>query len=337
MDVLRVIKAALGVSIVVLTVAGIGVSVAVSNQAGADQARLLELHWMFSGIAAALLACGVALIVLLFFQNRQLAKAYEKQRVLADDLRASKNEADAASEAKSRFLATMSHELRTPLNAVIGFSEIIAGEAFGPVGQQAYRDYAGDILRSGQHMLDLVSDILTIARLDAGKFEIAPAPTDLRESVEKAVQMFRGTKHAEGRSITLAPETPWPWLEADERALRQMLLNLLANAAKFSEPPMPIEVRCRTSPDGEIALTVADRGIGMTPREAELAVRPFHQADSRLARKYEGSGLGLSIVSGLMSCHGGRLVIDSEPGVGSRISLVFPASATFAAGLAEVA
>jgi signal transduction histidine kinase len=307
------------------------------DQANADQRRLLELHWMFSAIAAALAVCGLAFIVLLFLQNRLLTKAYERMRVLAEDLHAAKNEADAASEAKSRFLATMSHELRTPLNAVIGFSEIIAGEAFGPVGQQAYRTYAGDILRSGQHMLDLVTDILTMAKLDAGRFQVAASPIDLREAIERAVKMFRGTKHADGRQLTLSPEGPWPWINADEVAVRQMLLNLLSNAAKFSDPDKPIDVRCRTSPAGEVVVTVVDHGIGMTQDDAVLAVRPFYQADSRLSRKYEGSGLGLSIVSGLMTCHGGKLVIDSEPGEGSQISLVFPASASSKPHLAAVA
>src|SRR5206468_9654891 len=113
--------------------------------------------------------------------------------------------------------------------------------------------------------------------------------------------------------------------------------NLLSNAAKFSEPDTPIEVRCNTAADGEISITVADRGIGMTPQEAAQVVRPFHQADSRLARKYEGTGLGLSIVSGLMSCHGGHLLIDSETGAGSRISLVFPGSLVREPNLAAVA
>lgn len=307
------------------------------DQANADQQRLLELHWMFSGIAAALVVCGLAFIVLLFFQNRLLTKAYDRLRVLADDLRVAKNDADAASEAKSRFLATMSHELRTPLNAVIGFSEIIAGETFGPVGQQAYRGYAADILRSGHHMLGLVTDILTMAKLDAGRFEVTLAPMDLRDGVDKAVKMFRGTKQAEGRAITIAPDASWPVIEADERAVRQMLLNLLSNAAKFSEPDTPIEVLWRNSAAGEITVTVADHGIGMTSREAALAVRPFYQVDSRLARKYEGSGLGLSIVSGLMGCHNGRLALDSEPGTGSKISLVFPASAACPADFAEAA
>ena len=307
------------------------------DQTSADQHRLLQLHWSFSAIAAALVVCGLAFIILLFFQNRLLTTAYESLSALADDLRRAKNAADEASESKSRFLATMSHELRTPLNAVIGFSEIISEETFGPVGKTAYRDYASDILHSGHHMLELVNDILTMAKLDAGRYELEMVPVDLRDTIGRTVDMFRGTKHAEGRSITIASDAPWPRIEADERAVRQMVLNLLSNAAKFSEPDTPIEVQCRTSPEGEISVTVVDQGIGMTPEEATEVVRPFYQADSRLARRYEGSGLGLSIVSGLMDCHHGRLTIDSEPGVGSRISLVFPATAACAPNLAAVA
>jgi signal transduction histidine kinase len=295
------------------------------DQTSVDQQRLIQLHWMFSAIAVALVVCGLAFIVLLFVQNRLLTKAYGTLRNLADELRAAKDAADAASDAKSRFLATISHELRTPLNAVIGFSEIISKETFGPVGQTAYREYAGDILHSGQHMLELVDDILIMARLDAGRYELDLARLDLRETVDRAVNMFRGTKQAGGRSITVASDAAWPWIEADERAIRQMLLNLLSNAAKFSEPDTPIEVQCRFSSEGEIVLTVADHGIGMTSQEAPQVVNAFYQADSRIARKYEGTGLGLSIVSGLMGCHGGRLTIDSEPGLGSRISLIFPA------------
>jgi two-component system, cell cycle sensor histidine kinase PleC len=307
------------------------------DQTTADQHRLLQLHWIFSAIAAALVVCGFAFIVLLFFQNRLLTTAYESLRALADDLRAAKNAADATSEAKSRFLATMSHELRTPLNAVIGFSEIISEETFGPVGKATYREYAGDILRSGYHMLELVNDILTMAKLDAGRYELDLTPLDLRNTVDRTVDMFRGAKHAGNHVITIVPDAPWPWIEADERAVRQMMLNLLSNAAKFSEPDTPIEVRCDTSPEGEIVVTVTDRGIGMTQEEAEQVARPFYQADSRLARRYEGSGLGLSIVSGLMGCHDGRLTIDSQPGTGSRISLVFPPSAACASNLAAVA
>jgi signal transduction histidine kinase len=218
----------------------------------------------------------------------------------------------------------MSHELRTPLNAVIGFSQIIADELVGPIGTPAYRDYARDILGSGQHMLDLVNDILTMATIDAGAYDGTLAPLDLRETVVRTVAMFRGSKLAEERVIRIAPDTPWPWIAADQRALRQMLLNLLSNAAKFSAPDTPIEITCGTSGDGEVSLTVADHGIGMSAREVAEVIRPFHQVHSGLARKYEGSGLGLTIVAGLIAHHRGRLLISSEPGIGSAISLVFP-------------
>ena len=298
-----------------------------SDLTALDQQRLLLLHWVFSGIATALVISGLAFIGLLFFQNRLLAKAYQETSALAHDLRVAKNIADAASEAKSRFLATMSHELRTPLNAVIGFSEIIAGETFGPVGKPAYRGYAVDILAAGRHMLELVNDVLTMAKLDAGRYELDPAPMNLQDAVNKTVTIFRGTTNFDKREIQVTGNLRWPWLRADERAVRQVLLNLLSNAAKFSEPGKPIEVRYETMPDGEIVMSVVDRGIGMSPDQVSEATRPFYQADSRLARKYEGTGLGLSIVSGLIECHGGRLIIDSHPDVGSRVSIAFPREA----------
>ena len=298
-----------------------------SDLTAADQQWLLLLHWVFSAIATALVISGLAFIVLLFFQNRLLAKAYRGMSALAQDLRAAKNIADAASEAKSRFLATMSHELRTPLNAVIGFSEIIASEAFGPVGKPAYRGYASDILAAGQHMLELVNDVLTMAKLDAGRYELDLAPMNLHDTVDKTVTIFRGTTNFEKREIRVTDNLRWPWLMADERAVRQVLLNLLSNAAKFSEPDKSIEVRCESSPDGDIMISVIDQGIGMAPDQVSEATRPFYQADSRLSRKYEGTGLGLSIVSGLMECHGGQLIIYSQPDVGSRVLVAFPRSA----------
>jgi two-component system cell cycle sensor histidine kinase PleC len=270
---------------------------------------------------------GLAFIALLFFQNRLLAKAYQRMSALAHDLQVAKTIADAASEAKSRFLATMSHELRTPLNAVIGFSEIIASETFGPVGKPAYRSYARDILAAGRHMLELVNDVLIMAKLDAGRYELDLAPMNLHDTIDKTVTMFRGMTNLEKREIRVTGNLRWSWLVADERAVRQVLLNLLSNAAKFSEPDKPIEVRCETSPDDEIIISVVDQGIGMAPDQVSEATRPFYQADSRMSRKYEGTGLGLSIVSGLMECHGGHLIIKSQLGVGSWVSVAFPQKA----------
>jgi signal transduction histidine kinase len=264
-----------------------------ANEYGGDQTTADQIGFCnctgFSGHRRRLSRVRLCFIVL-FFQNRLLTTAYESLRALADDLTA-KN-APTRRARQITVPATMSHELRTPLNAVIGFSEIISEETFGPVGKATYRDYAGDILRSGYHMLELVNDILTMAKLDAGRYELDLTPLDLRKTVDRTVDMFRGAKHAGNHVITIVPDAPWPWIEADERAVRQMMLNLLSNAAKFSEPDTPIEVRCDTSPDGEIVVTVIDRGIGMTQEETEQVARPFYQADSRLARRYEGSGLG---------------------------------------------
>src|SRR3954452_7405757 len=260
-----------------------------SDLTASDQQYLLLLHWAFSGIATALVISGLAFIALLFFQNRLLAKAYQRMSALAHDLRIAKNAADAASEAKSRFLATMSHELRTPLNAVIGFSEVIASEAFGPVGKPAYRGYAVDILTAGRHMLELVNDVLTMAKLYAGRYELDLAPMNLHDTVDRTVTIFRGTTAFERREIRVTGQLRRPWLLADERAVRQVLLNLLSNAAKFSDPDKPIEVRYETSRDGEIMISVVDQGIGMAPDQVSEATRPFYQADSRLSRKYEGT------------------------------------------------
>ena len=149
-------------------------------------------------------------------------------------------------------------------------------------------------------MLELVNDVLTMAKLDAGRYELDLAPMNLHDTVDKTVTIFRGTTTFEKREIRVTGNLRWPWLMADERAVRQILLNLLSNAAKFSEPDKPIEVRYETSPDGEIMISVIDQGIGMAPDQVSEATRPFYQADSRLSRKYEGTGLGLSIVSGLV-------------------------------------
>ena len=320
MQPLSVIKVAL-----IATIAAFAaVALFVSAEINVDPAQLWRLHWIFSAVAGGLMLCGLAFIGLLVWQNRLLARTYDQVHAVTEDLRTAKNEAEAASRAKSQFLANMSHELRTPLNAVIGFSQVIADELLGPVGTPAYREYAHDILTSGQHMLDLVNDILMMATLEAGSFEATLAPLDLRYLVARTVAMFRGAGVAQSRSIMLTPNKPWPWVAADPGAVRQMLLNLLSNAAKFSDPGTPIEVACRMSNDGDVILTVADRGIGMTAEEVAEVVRPFQQAHAGLARKYAGSGLGLSIVAGLIAHHNGRLAIDTEPGRGTSVSLIFP-------------
>jgi signal transduction histidine kinase len=186
-------------------------------------------------------------------------------------------------------------------------------------------------VRSGRHMLSLVEDILTTARLEAGRPGLDIREVDTAAVVRDVVAMLRGSPVASDREIATDPASAWPLLLADDRALRQMLLNLLGNALKFSAPPASILLEARLMPGGKLfEISVSDCGIGMTQEQAAMAVLPFQQVDDGSNRRYEGTGLGLSIVKGLVEAHGGQLRIDSEPGRGTRVSLLFPGSLVIA-------
>jgi signal transduction histidine kinase len=239
------------------------------------------------------------------------------------ELAAARDAAESANAAKTAFLAAMSHELRTPLNAIVGFSELIVQEVFGPV-QKKYVEFSDSILSAGQRMSNVVGDVLTIAQLEAGTYELEWDDVDLcgmaRETMD-AFQRAHAERHADYRFEALADHIP---VRADIRSLEQMITKLMSNATKFSETGTPVCLSVGIEKDGSARLTVSDKGIGMTETEAEVAIRPFHQIDERIARKYEGSGLGLSIVSKLMESHHGRLSIVSKPGEGTEVSLYFP-------------
>jgi signal transduction histidine kinase len=247
----------------------------------------------------------------------------ERKRVEIE-LSSARDEARSADGAKTAFLATMSHELRTPLNAIIGFSDLIALQAFGPIAETRYVDYARDTGKAGHQMLDIVDDVLTIAQLEADRFELMFERVELSEVVEATVAAFRASESGCKHDITMAVSGAPGAVRADRRAVVQMLQKLLSNAAKFS--PQGSAIRVVVSPQGGAAtrLGVADQGIGIPPETAELVVRPFHQADSRLAREYGGTGLGLGIVNALIERHGGRLTIDSARSKGTFVSLDFP-------------
>jgi signal transduction histidine kinase len=239
-------------------------------------------------------------------------------------LRSALESAALANQAKSQFLATMSHELRTPLNAVIGFSEVMVGQTFGPLGNARYREYAADIRSSGAHLLSLINDILDLSRLDAGQVELSDEDIDPAELVAESVRMVRGQVHAAGLTIAQEVATHLPLLRADHRRIRQILFNLLSNAIKFT-PPKGSLVVSALSEGAELAISVADNGIGMAPEHIQRAFERFGQVDNSLSRKYEGAGLGLSIAKQLAELHSGRLDLQSKLDVGTTVSLIFPA------------
>jgi len=241
-------------------------------------------------------------------------------------LRAAKEEAELASRSKSEFLANMSHELRTPLNAVIGFSEVMAHELFGPMGQPKYKDYINDILRSGRHLLDVINDILDIAKLQSGKAELNRRPTAIGDVVDDAMRIVGAQAKAAGIELTRSIDPDIPVIEGDSTRLRQLLLNLLSNAVKFTPAGGKIAVAAARCDEG-VRIAVSDTGIGMAAKDIPKALEPFSQIDSSMTRKYGGTGLGLPLSKLFAELHGGRLSIESAPGQGTTVTVVLPAPA----------
>lgn len=243
-----------------------------------------------------------------------------------DALRDAKDQAETASRTKSEFLANMSHELRTPLNAVIGFSEIIHQQIFGPIGETRYVDYAKDIHASGTHLLQVINDILDISKAEAGKVELRETPVDLARALAACVKIVG--PRAEAGQVRIEVDVPEdaPLLLADEQRLRQIVLNLLSNAVKFTPPGGRVNAGCGLDPDGALRLSIADTGIGMREQDISLALEPFGQIDSALARRFEGTGLGLPLTKKLVELHGGALELRSLPGKGTTAIVRFPAS-----------
>jgi signal transduction histidine kinase len=233
-------------------------------------------------------------------------------------------QADAASRAKSAFLASMSHELRTPLNAVIGFGQVISMEKVGPGVAAAYRDYGKLIVESGEHLLNLISDILDLSKVEAGKMEINESDFRIVDAIVE-VRRLLGDQLG-NRLQTLGVETPPEeiWLRADRRRILQILINLIGNASKYSPMGGLIVLRCRLRPDGGLELLVVDEGSGMTHAEIEVALTLFGQAAA--GRNHNsGTGLGLPLARSMAELHGGQMIIESEKGRGTTIRVVLPA------------
>jgi signal transduction histidine kinase len=251
------------------------------------------------------------------------------ERVAEQRMRDAMRTVEAADNAKTTFLAHMSHELRTPLNAILGFSELIRDAHLGPLPER-YRGYAEDIHRSGQHLLALVNDVLDLSQVESGRLELQPEPIDLGSDIQDAVSLVAQRAEAHGIAIEQRVASDLPLLTADPLRLRQILINLLTNAVKFTPDGGRVTIEA-AAVARSVRLTVADTGIGMTEQEIALALEPFRQARKLSRRPREGSGLGLPLAKALVESHGGMLMIDSEPGVGTRITLLLP-TGTEAAG-----
>jgi signal transduction histidine kinase len=244
--------------------------------------------------------------------------------------------AGAANQAKSQFLAAMSHELRTPLNAVIGFSEVLAMETFGPLGHTRYSEYVKDIHDSGAHLLTLINDILDLTKLDSGTTALDEGECDIGDMINTPVRMVEGNASRADVKVACEIEPSLPRLRVDKRRVQQILINLLSNAVKFTPAGGNILVRVFRSAN-EIGISVKDTGIGMSPADIPKALELFDQIDNSLSRKYEGAGLGLPLARRLIELHGGRLVLESTLNVGTTATVFIPWSRIVASSLTEAA
>lgn len=238
-------------------------------------------------------------------------------------LRRAKEAAEAASRAKTEFLATVSHELRTPLNAIIGFSELMIRGVLGPVGNPQYCEYLEDIHQSGTHLLSIINDILDFSKAEASKLELHESEVDVSQVVIALTRLLGPRARDAGLELhdRIPPDLPHLW--CDERKLKQMLLNLLTNAVKFTPRGGTIEVDAGCDQTG-LTISVRDTGIGIAKADLVRVLQPFVQADNELSRRHEGTGLGLTLVNSMISMHGGDFHLESEIGNGTAAILKFP-------------
>lgn len=284
------------------------------------------LHYGFAGgysaTAAAItlvttIVVSCPLVLLFVLTVRALDGSKNRLKELRD-------EATARSEAKSHFLANMSHELQTPLNAVLGFSEVMAKELYGPLGDPRYAEYAEDIHEGGQHLLGIVRDLLNLSKIEAGAFEIEEEEIDIRLCVDGSLRMVAPQiKRAKLKIAAAGADCPFA-LQADKRLVRQMLLNLLSNAIKFTPKGGSIDVQVKRKRNNWLTVSVSDTGSGIASDDIPKVLEPFGRVDGNKFHKAAGTGLGLTLVKSMMQLHGGFLQLESVLGEGTTVSLNFP-------------
>jgi two-component system cell cycle sensor histidine kinase PleC len=261
------------------------------------------------------------------FANEDLTDAL---RLARDDALRKRFEAEAANASKTIFLANMSHELRTPLNAILGFSDIIAEQSFGPALDR-YCEYARDIHNSGAHLLSLINDLLDVAKIEAGKMEIDPQPLDPAPLLESVQRLMGSRAAAKGQKLDFELSRNMRQIIADPRAVKQIVLNLVTNAVKFTPTGGHITVQCGLADSGGFTICVEDNGPGIPKEKLAKVFKPFSQVDNRYDSNGGGTGLGLALVQGLAQLHGGNATIESEVGVGTKVTVYFPLAASAAA------
>ena len=245
-------------------------------------------------------------------------------RATRDDALRKRFEAEAANASKTTFLANMSHELRTPLNAILGFSDIIANETFGEINNKRYQQYAADINSSGSHLLSLINDILDVAKIEAGRMELQPKSLDPKRTIEAALMVALPRAEDKKQHVSVRLDASGPRVVVDERALKQIVINLVSNAIKFTAREGSIAISAGFTTDGGYEICVEDNGPGISPENIERVFLPFNQIDNRYSRQEGGTGLGLSLVRGLAQLHGGKAWLESEVDSGTRAYVYFP-------------
>ncbi|MEQ9325676.1 MAG: cache domain-containing protein [Rhodospirillales bacterium] len=321
--------------IVLATVSVLMITIIFAARSQSEKVRQNYSQFMQFFAAAASSRTAIDLRKMRYLEFEEIAQAanemVETRSTIENNLRESetklllaKDEAEESSRAKSEFLANMSHELRTPLNAIAGFSDMIASETFGKLGNPKYLEYAGYIRSSGDHLLSIVNDVLDLSKIEAGKFPMSPVTMPLRAALEDSVALihFRGRRKAD-RIVIDIPEDA-SQVHADARGFRQILINLISNADKYSAPEGLISIRSRLAAGGGILLEIEDEGKGIAPQDLEHVLEPFGQARQSAHITHEGTGLGLSLSKSLMELHGGTLEIESELGKGTIVRLTFP-------------
>jgi len=310
------------------------------TKAALFQSWRTTLTWIGLFVTTSLLALGTLMTLgLRAIRNEDSwnTAILDREKLLsqqADELILARDAAETANRIRGHFLANMSHELRTPLNAVLGFAEILEKELFGPLGDARYKEFAADIHSSGKHLLDIIANILDLAKVDAGKLGLNEEILDIAHLMEDCARMIAETAQAAGIVFEVKPPERAIMFRGDPLRLKQIVLNLLSNAVKFTPAGNHVILSGELTVEGLI-LRVIDTGIGMSKEESVEAMQAFRQIDSSFSRRHQGTGLGLPLTKSLVDLHGGTLTIESESGKGTTVTVLLPLERVVQSGLSE--